>query len=584
VSEGLSRRDWVKVVGAAGAGSFLPQPAVTPDNSPAIHALVSSSEVFVPPRGAAFNKFSFDFPEPSVEVAGFRFGFLVFTRENVYGLARNAMTAETTADGVVLRATEFVWAGGQERAKGRLEARFTIGDEIRWSVTVDMEQPVKTVTTIVRGVPRGSVSTGGGAVDRQDDELLYGYPFGAGDLFGGNTAAGINTPFLSIRKSETEWWSIASLDDRVRAKRFYLQPGESGYRLEAVFEAEGWNQRNRLVVPTWRLWKSESIDAAVTRHYQHLEVAYTLPAWERRPDAPDWLRKTGLVLALHGAHFTGFIFNDFERMRAILRWSAERFSADRTLVFLPAWDGRYYWNYPRYEADPRMGGPDGLKRLIDEGHQLGFRFMPMFGANCANRNHPEFARFADAATARIDGDKFDLTWVDWDNDRHQEGWVAYMNLGVASWRQWLTERIASVIQHYNADGYFLDISGGWINNPQADMHEGMRQLVGALRTRFPSVLACGEFHYDALLGVLPLFHVYSPRMQPYARSFEHLSHPAPGRGSSGVHEAGYGSFNSTTGSVRPGPIPTITVVDDTFTHRQREMELIIRRARELAGL
>ncbi|HWA15790.1 MAG TPA: hypothetical protein VG817_05115 [Gemmatimonadales bacterium] len=31
-------------------------------------------------------------------------------------------------------------------------------------------------------------------------------------------------------------------------------------------------------------------------------------------------------------------------------------------------------------------------------------------------------------------------------------------------------------------------------------------------------------------------------------------------------------------------VPTITVVDDTFTHRQREMVLIFRRARELAGL
>lgn len=584
MSDSLSRRDWFHLMGAAGASGLVRLPDNAEPPAPVIHALVSSSEVFVPPRGAAFNKFSFDFPEPSVEVGGFRFGFLVFTRENVYGLARNAMTAETTRDGVRLTATELVWAGGQERVKATLEARFTVGEEIRWDVTVAMDQPVKTVTTIIRGLPRGGVSTGGGAVDPKDDELLYGYPFGAGDLFGGNTAAGLGTPFLSIKKSDTEWWSLSSLDERVRAKRFYLQPGPDGYRAEAVFEAEGWLAQKRLTVPTWRLWKSETLDAAVTRHYAHLERAYAFPAWEQRPDAPAWARQIDLVLALHGAHYTGFLFNDFARMREILRWSAERFPADRSLVFLPAWDGRYYWNYPKYEADPRMGGPDGLKRLIDEGHRLGYRFMPMFGANCANRQHPEFAKFADAATARIDGDKFDLTWVDWDNDRHQEGWVAYMNLGVPSWRNWLAERISSVIRQYAVDGYFLDISGGWINNPQADMHEGMRQLVGTLRTRFPGVLACGEFHYDALLSVFPMFHVWSPRMQKYCRSFEHLSHPAPGRGSSGVHESGYGSFNSTTGSVRPGPIPTITVVDDTFTHRQREMELIFQRAQELAGL
>jgi hypothetical protein len=579
----LSRREWVKLVGASGAAGLVPRTTLAAGGPP-IHNLVSSSEVFIPPRGAGFNKFSFDFPEPSVEVAGFRFGFLVFTRENVYGLARNGMTAESTADGVTLRADGFVWAGGQERAAGTLEVRFTIGEEIRWTISAEMDQPIKSVTTIVRGLPRGEVSTGGGATDPRDDELLFGYPFGAGDLFGGNTAAGIGTPFLSIKRSDNECWSIASLDEQVRAKRFYLQPGAEGYRLEAVFEAEGWRPQRRLEVPAWRLWKSATIDEAVTRHYTHLEQAYSLPAWESRGDAPAWARQIDLVLALHGAHFTGFLFNDFARMGEILRWNAQRFPADRTLVFLPAWDGRYYWNYPRYEADPRMGGTEGLQRLVDEGHKLGFRFMPMFGANCANRNHPEFARFADAATARIDGDRFDLTWVDWDNDRHQEGWVAYMNLGVESWRTWLTERITSVIRQYGMDGYFLDISGGWINNPQADMHEGMKRLVGALRSRFPAVLACGEFHYDALVGVLPFFHVYSPKMQKYSRSFEHLSHPAPGRGSSGVHESGYGNWNAATGSVRRGPIPTITVVDDTFTHRKREMELIIQRARELAGI
>jgi len=44
--------------------------------------LTSTSEVFVPPRGRAFQKFSFDFPEPSIEFRDMRFGFLVFSREN----------------------------------------------------------------------------------------------------------------------------------------------------------------------------------------------------------------------------------------------------------------------------------------------------------------------------------------------------------------------------------------------------------------------------------------------------------------------------------------------------------------------
>jgi hypothetical protein len=593
MTDDFSRREWLRAVGAAGltgaSGLIPPAPAIAAAAGPvrrAVLPLVSTSEVFVPPRGRAFQKFSFDFPEPSVEFAGFRFGFLIFTRENVYGLDFDGMKAEAAADRLTLSANGLVWAGGQQRVPGRLTARFRLsGDTIEWDAEAVMDQPIKSVSTVIRGLPRGKISIGGGtAFDPGDDELLFGYPFGAGDLFGGNTAGGMGTPHVAIVSETQGLWSLSSLDDKVRAKRFFLQPGEAGYRAEAIFEAEGWLDQPRLQVPAWRLAKSASLEAATERHYRHLETAYRLPAWETRPDAPDWLRKTALVLSLHGAHFTGFVFNDFGRMLDILRWTATRIPADRVLVFLPAWDGRYYWNYPLYQADPRMGGAEGLKRLIDEGHGLGFRFMPMFGMNTANRRHPEFAKFADAVTQRVDGDQFDLNWVDWDNDRHQEGWSAYMNLGIESWRRWLTDRIAEVIERYGADAYFLDISGGWINNQKADMHEGTRRMVAELRARYPRVLACGEFPYDALMEFLPLFHVYSKPGMKYSRFFSHLSHPAPGRGSSGVHESGFGRFNEQTLSIAPGPIPTITVVDDTFTTHRDAMAAAIAKAKELGGI
>jgi hypothetical protein len=549
--------------------------------------LVSTSEVFIPGRGRGFQKFSFDFPEPSVEFAGLRFGFLVFSRENVYGLDGTRMEAEATGDSLTLSASGLVWAGGQERAAGRLTARFRrTGDTIEWDAEAGMDQPIKSVTAVIRGIPRGQISPGGNPpFDPRDNELLFGYPFGGGDLFGGNTASGMGTPYIAVVPGGAgPVWSLSSLDDRVRAKRFFLQPGESGYRAEAVFEAEGWLDQRKVTVPAWRIARLPSLDAATALHYAHLERAYALPAVGTRPDAPPWLEKTALVLALHGAHYTGYVFNDFARMLEILQWTAQRFPADRTLVFLPAWDGRYYWNYPLYRADPRMGGEAGLERLVKEGQRLGFRFMPMFGMNAANRRHPEFARFADAATSKVDGDRFDLNWVDWDNDRHQEGWLSYMNLGVASWRSWLTERIAGTIERYGMDAYFLDISGGWMNNPQADMHEGTRALVAELRTRYPRVLACGEFSYDAQLAHFPLFHVYSKPGAKYCRFFSHLSHPAPGRGSSGVHESGFGRFDERTLSMGEGPIPTITVVDDTFTKHRDAMAAAIAKAKEIGGI
>ena len=341
--------------------------------------------------------------------------------------------------------------------------------------------------------------------------------------------------------------------------------------------------------PTWRAGHAQTSDDAFRPHYEHVERAFQVPAWEERDDVPAWFRKVSLALALHGAHWTGYIFNDYAKMLKILQWVATQIPAENVLVFLAAWDGRYYWNYPVYKADPRMGGEDGLRNLIQKGQSLGFRFMPMFGMNSANTKLPVFPQIADAATSQIDGDAFNLNWVDWDNDRHNEGWGAYMNLGVDSWRKWLLDRISDVITRYHADAYFLDIAGGWENNTKADMHEGARRLVADLRQKHPGVMACGEMSYDALVSFIPVYQVggpagYAQAFSKYARAFQHLSHPAPGRGSSGVHESGFSRFDSQTLSLSQMQIPTITVVDDTFDQYRDVMSEIIARAKQRAGV
>ncbi len=591
MDDAISRRDLLKAAGLAAAAPLAGRAAAAVPGAGATQArilpLTSTSEVYIPPKGNAFQKFSFDFPEPAVEYAGLRFGFLVFSRENAYGMNAARMRAETDGDALTVTCEEFVWAGGQERLPGRLTARLRrAGDFVEWDVTAEMDRPVKAVTTVVRGIPRGKVGVGGGAPgDQHDDEILVGYPFSGGDLWGANIAWGAGTPLLVVQAGDADFRFLSSLDDRVRTKRFYLQPGDAGYRIECVHEVEGWLDQRRVQVPTWRYGRAATLDAAVQPHFDHLERAYRLPRFGSRSDVPPWLHGTGLVLTLHGMHYTGYVFNDFDRMLEILRYVATLIPAERVLAFLPAWDGRYYWDYPAYQASARLGGEAGLRRLVREGQRLGFRFMPMFGANSANRRQPTFAGVADAATSRIDGDHFDLNWVDWDNDRHQEGWNAYMNLGVDSWRGWLGGRIADTIDRYGMDAYFLDISGGWVNNPRADMHEGTRRLVADLRERYPHVLACGEFLYDALPAFIPLFHVYSPRFAPFVRSFAHLSHPAPGRGSTGVHEAGFGRFDPQTLSLarREGLIPTLNVVDDTFTTYREQATAVVRTAAEWAG-
>jgi hypothetical protein len=232
-----------------------------------------------------------------------------------------------------------------------------------------------------------------------------------------------------------------------------------------------------------------------------------------------------------------------------------------------------------------MGGEGGFKTLIREGRTLGFHMMPMFGTNAANRKLEVWRRIASATTQKIDGDDMPLNWVDWDNDRHMDGWLEYMNPGVDAWRDWLRDRIADVIERYGPDAYFLDIVGGWTNNTKADMHEGTRKLILELRARYPQVAVVGEMHYDALLEVIPMYHAGGgTAVNQYARFFQHLSHPAPGRGSSGVHESGFGRWNPETLSLSPAQIPTLNIVDDTFDKYRSEMEGIIREARRRAAI
>ena len=450
MTEPISRRDWIKTVGVVGAGAIvasesvlaetpsavppLPPPPAGPPGD--IVELVSTSEIFVPARGRSYQKFSYDFPEPSVVFGDYRFGFLVFTDENTYGLDRSALRAEGNADSMRITCDRFVWAGGQEHAPGKLEATLRrTGSTIEWNATVEMGggRPVKTVTTIIRGVPRGAVSFGGGGFPQQqnDGESLVGYPFGGGDL---NASGSMGTPLLMIQ-TPSDVFYVSSLDDRVRPKRFYIAPGESGYRVEAIYEHDAWRNDKRVQTPAWRLGRAATGEEAIATHLAHLERAFSIPSWDSRADVPDWMRKIAMVTTLHGQHYTGYIFNDYAKQLEILRWMATQMPADRVLVFLAAWDGRYYWDYPNYMPSDRMGGERGFKTLVSEGQKLGFKMMPMYGTNSANRELPIWNSIAAGATKKIDGNTYNLDWVDWNNDRHMDGWLTYMNLGAEPWRK-----------------------------------------------------------------------------------------------------------------------------------------------------
>src|SRR5580700_2477014 len=238
----ISRRELL--VGAAGA-SCVPLTAVPAQTvaradtgARANAAAAADSGGIIPPLGRSFMKFSYDFPEPSVEFGGLRISFRLHTFENTYGLDRESMKVVATADGIEVTCSQLVCAGGQVKAPGRVRARIRKnGGHVEWNAMAEMEQPIKSLVTIVRGVPRGKISAGGiGFFEPHDDEVLLGYPFGGGSLFlERGMARMLNTPLAVIQSDDNEYFYLSARCDSVRANRFYFQPGENGYRVEMVY-------------------------------------------------------------------------------------------------------------------------------------------------------------------------------------------------------------------------------------------------------------------------------------------------------------------------------------------------------------
>ncbi|HVP71139.1 MAG TPA: hypothetical protein VMS45_07415, partial [Gemmatimonadaceae bacterium] len=247
MTDRVSRRDWLKSAGIASMATFVPleraaaalrSPWIAPVAEPAILDLHSTTDVFIPPQGDAWMKFSFEFPEPAITVHGHRFSFLLFTAENTYGLDRTRMRTESRSDGIALVCDGLVWAGGQQTEPGKVTVEFSVhGDSIGWRILARMDRPIKSITTVIRDVPRGPISLGGGAFkDAGDADVVGGYPFCAGDLHGDEVPTSMSTPLAVVRAAEGDFWFISMIDSMVRPKRFYFQAGPRGYRVEAVYE------------------------------------------------------------------------------------------------------------------------------------------------------------------------------------------------------------------------------------------------------------------------------------------------------------------------------------------------------------
>ena len=152
-----------------------------------------------------------------------------------------------------------------------------------------------------------------------------------------------------------------------------------------------------------------------------------------------------------------------------------------------------------------------------------------------------------------------------------------MNLGAEPWRKHLEGRIADMIERYGVDAYFLDIVGGHVNSTTGDMHEGTRRLVEDLRAKYPKVAVRRR---DAVRRAARI-HPDVSRRRRAALAEVHAVLPASERAGAGPrHRAACTNRDSDDSTPRrwslsPNAIPTLQVVDDTFTKYRDVMAAII---------
>jgi len=537
--------------------------------------------------------FSFDFGDPVFALGEWRASVQVVTFENTYGVAGDRCERAETAHGWSVRAGELTWAGGQERAPGSVALDATPlphGAGIEITTRAAHSETIRCVKLILSGLPEATL-----LARKWDEEtvppegLLYQYP---GYLKFGSTST-IQTPLVFLKLGEGEGYiALRSLDDRVRCKRIAAYRRDGGLVVELIHEEDAREMTGTVVVPPWRIERTDDPAAIVRDHAAQIARAHRMVPWGERDDVPTWGRESALVAAIHGMHWSGYIFNTYDQMLETLRWIAERIDGRRVLAYLPGWEGRYYWQYGDYRPEPRLGGPDRFRRLVDGAHALGVRLMPMFGANSANTGLPNFEQWGEPARMRSAGGHIDQgNKPDWDVSRsHDPAWQAILNPGAPTWRNRLVRQVRDLVATYGLeqDAVFFDTSHWWQNDPSHSVYEGLHALKAALREGMPELMVTGEGWYDALAAVTPVSHSHIPSrwaeeaFGPWSRTFDHLATGDPGRGSTGVHERGYEPF--CLAPLARYHWPTLTLVDGSIERAPEQVEQVIAQARQYAEM
>lgn len=515
-------------------------------------------------------RYSFDLKPTYISFKDMQFYITVHTFENIYTLDGDSLVIEEDKNGMDISCNKLKYAGGRKEVSCFLIAKISSNcdQSARIKISVEMDQEVRCVRLVLNKQDGGKIINRIDAtpLEINDQGVILNYP---------EAWRTLATPMVIV-KTQKGYDYYRSKDKEVSAKRFVFIGDSQETQVELIYDTPATKIGCNCHVPEWEIGHGKTLEDIYEPHISHVKNAYNLTEWEQRRDVPYWARNISLVIALHGMHWSGKIFNTYDDMCKKLEILSKEIDPARVMIYIPGFEGRYYWQYGEYGACDELGGERGLKALVARAHELGYHIVPMLGINITNTKTEGYERFGAPSQFVTSGGLYPKNIVDWDSSRaFDHGWCAYLNPGAPQWQNRLVEQITHIIKEFSFDGVYLDITGMWIDDANFDVAEGTRELVKRIHLNCRDTLVLGEAWYDGIADVFPFVQnghtsgemhyydeIYPGFFNRFCRMFGHLCLGDVGSNSTGVHELGYNVTTSVP--LREGIIPTLTLLGDTL--------------------
>ncbi len=515
---------------------------------------------------AQFGTIGYDFKDPYIDFQGLKFAIRLSTDNNIYCPNPAQMKIKKfTENEVVLYSNSLSSAGGQLISGGSIELKLSLTTDNRISISAKGSHPSeisKTILVIIKGIKVESMvseqpQAKGVQVFKDRKGIRVSYPSRAATM-----------PLVFFTTSDREW-HVISKDRKIRKKGFACLYDHLTNEPVILLshDADMRKISTNIQAPQWVLGNDRPRTEVVKERCVDLEEYFSLTPFNKKQKVlKDWIDNLKVVTFLHGTHWTGYIYNTYDQMGEQLEWISQMVDGKQILVFLPAWDGRYYVNYPEHEPERRMGGSDGLKRLVKKAHRLGMKIVLMLGG--PNLSTFEFLKKNDMIGAGLktpSGHEELQNWLDWNTDLQIETMGLIMNFGHPKYLDYMISKTSELFDIYGIDGVFLDGTLRWQNSPDYSPYEGLVKYTKEIRKKYPQKLIMGEDGYDAVYGLFDLFHTsggplgLENYLLRYTRQFYYLAYPSE-NGSAGIHEIGWSNYSHTINNADPKyTIPSISL-------------------------